>query len=126
MIGAREYAKLFKTGQYGKLYITSGSHARGNTFRISILPEGEKAISNGEGNNCLNNDAVEVYGVISGHPGWTESYGWIHKGKWQEDFTRLLEIARAKERDNEEKATLAKIKYSQEEKERQDKLLNSY
>jgi len=24
-------------------------------------------------------------------PGWTEHYGWLHKGKWQEDFFKLVE-----------------------------------
>jgi uncharacterized protein CbrC (UPF0167 family) len=90
MQGANKYAKLFTTGQYGKLYITSGSHARGYTFRIQILPEGEEAIPNGSQNMCLNKNAVEVYGVTSGNPGWTETYGWLHTGKWVEDFERLV------------------------------------
>ena len=60
-----EKAHLFKTGQYGRLYITSGSHARGNTLRIQVLPEGEIAIPNGSGNTCLNKDAVIVYDVIN-------------------------------------------------------------
>lgn len=90
MNGAIRYAKLFKTGQYGKLYIVSGSHARGLTFRIQVLPEGEIAIPNGSQNSCLNSNAVEVYGVVSGNLGWTESYDWIHKGKWCEDFEKLV------------------------------------
>lgn len=90
MEGARKFAKLFETGQYGKLYIVSGDHARGLTFRIQVLPEGEKAIPNGSQNLCTNSNAVEVYGVVSGNPGWTESYGWIHKGKWCEDFEKLV------------------------------------
>ena len=91
MNGAREYAKMFTTGQYGKLYITSGSHARGYTFSIQILPENEIAIPNGNQNVCINKNAVEVYGVIGGNPGWTESYGWIHKGMWVSDFEKLVE-----------------------------------
>jgi len=90
MEGAREYAGLFKTGQYGKLYIVSGSHARGVTFRIQILPEGETAEPNGEGNSCLNDNAIEVYGVVAGHRGWTERYGWLEKGKWVHDFEDLV------------------------------------
>jgi uncharacterized protein CbrC (UPF0167 family) len=39
---------------------------------------------------CLNKNAVEVYGVTSGNPGWTETYGWLHTGKWVEDFERLV------------------------------------
>jgi len=90
MQGAKEYARLFNTGQYGKLYIVSGSHARGSTFRIQILPEGEEAMPNGDNNLCLNNNAVEVYGIVAGHPGWTERYGWLEIGKWMQDFEKLV------------------------------------
>lgn len=91
MNGAREYAGLFRTGQYGRLFIVSGSHARGSTFHIFVLPDGEKAITNGPSNGPLNKDAVEVYGVVGGNRGWTEWYGWLHQGKWQEDFNELVE-----------------------------------
>jgi hypothetical protein len=121
-----EYSKLFSTGQYGRLYIVSGSHARGNTFRIQILPDGEKAIPNGSQNLCLNKNAVEVYGVVSGNPGWTESYGWLHKGKWQEDFKKLVidmeKFLKMRERQREKSIA----KKEQEEKERVERLLNSY
>ena len=96
MYGAREYAELIPTGQYGRLYCTSGVHARGKTFRIQVLPKDEEAISNGSGNMCVNKDAVVVYGVIGGQPGWTEYYGWLHHGKWEKDFESLLLV---KERD---------------------------
>jgi len=91
MKGARRYASLFETGQYGKLYLVSGHHPRGSTFHVFILPEGEEAISNGTNNPPLNEDAVEVYGIVSGQPGWTESYGWLHDGKWQSDFAKLID-----------------------------------
>lgn len=99
MKGAREYAQLFKTGQYGKLFITSRSHARGKIFCIQILPDKVEAIPN-HGNMCLNVDAVEVYGVIKGQPGWrqpgwTEEYGWLHKGKWQDDFEKLVVLKKS-------------------------------
>jgi len=89
--GADEYAVLFNTGQYGCLYIVSGCHARGLTFHIQVLPEGEKAIPNGTNNLCTNSNAVEVYGIVSGDPGWTESYGWLHRGPWIEDFKKLAQ-----------------------------------
>lgn len=126
MKGARKYANLFKTGQYGKLYITSSSHARGATFRIQVLPEGEKAKPNGSPNMCLNSNAVEVYGVISGNPGWTEEYGWLHEGKWQEDFEKLV---RSKEMEIEarEKSRQAVIKEkAKEESKRVKSLLSDY
>jgi hypothetical protein len=71
MQGATKYARLFKTGQDGGLYFVSGEHARGKTFHIYVLPKGEAAISNGPNNGPLNANAVEVYGIISGNPGWT-------------------------------------------------------
>ena len=91
MNGASEYASLFTTGQYGKLYIVSGRHARGQTFHIYVLPEGVKAKHNGTNNPPLNEDAVEVYGVLGGQRGWTEYYGWTYEGKWKEDFMKLVE-----------------------------------
>jgi hypothetical protein len=90
MQGARKYSFMFRTGQYGRFYFVSGSHARGRTFHIQFLPKDEQAIPNGPNNFCLNKDAVEVYGVVSGNKGWTESYGWLHKGPWVDDFNKLV------------------------------------
>jgi hypothetical protein len=87
----QEYAELFKTGQYGRFYIVSGMHARGRTFHIYILPEGEGGIYNGKDNRPLNENAVEVYGVTGGDPGWSETYGWLHHGKWEQDFAELVD-----------------------------------
>jgi len=71
MKGAREYADLFETGQYGRCYFVSGEHGRGKTFRIYVLPIGEMAIPNGSMNPPLNDGDVCVYGMIGGQPGWT-------------------------------------------------------
>jgi hypothetical protein len=125
MIGAKEYAELFETGQHGRLYLVSGRHARGRTFQIFILPEGEEAIQNSD-NAPLNKDAVEVYGVVHGQPGWNESYGWLYEGKWETDFIQL-----AKERYDElsKKKCIAEIQKLQRESteyERKKKLLDSY
>lgn len=87
MKGATEYARMFRTGQHGKLFLVSGKHARGETFHIWILPT-EDLI---EGMPWTVKNAVEVYGITGGQPGWTETYGWLHKGKWQEDFAELVE-----------------------------------
>ena len=99
MNGARSYANMFRTGQYGRLFLDSGSHARGKTFHIWVLPHGVEVASA----PWSVDGAVEVYGIVSGQPGWTESYGWLHYGKWQEDFAtlvekRLVEITAAEER----------------------------
>lgn len=125
MQGAREYASLFQTGQYGKLYISSHYHARGKTFRIYVLPADVKAIPNGP-NGPLNKDAVEVYGVTGGHPGWTETYGWLHEGKWQDDFNLLVTQKIFEE--NERNALRAiEIKKAEEELENKKKqLLQQY
>lgn len=97
MKGATEYARMFRTGQHGKLFLVSGSHARGETFHIWILPTDEEI----KGMPWMVKNAVEVYGITGGQPGWTETYGWLHKGKWQEDFyalvaARMVEIEQAK------------------------------
>jgi len=121
-----EKAHLFKTGQYGKLYITSGSHARGNTLRIQVLPDGELAIANGSQNPCLNKNAVTVYDVISGQRGWTEVYGWLHKGKWQEDFYKLIEEFEKEKDLLENKSNLFKKTCEEQEENRIDNLLQKY
>jgi len=126
MQGAREFAKLFKTGQYGKLYIVSGNHARGRTFQIQILPKDEVAIPNGENNLCLNKDAVEVYGVTGGNPGWSESYGWLHRGPWEKDFKKLADKIIA-DRLAVSKKTEEKIRKAALEKHQQiQRLLDAY
>jgi hypothetical protein len=125
MQGAREYAGLFETKQYGNLFITTGSHARGYTFHIQIIPDGEKAVTN-YGNMATNENAVEVYGIISGHPGWTETYGWKHKGPWQADFEKLVVSMRmAKEEQN--RMNTATTKEIEEERQKKTKAaLDSY
>lgn len=86
MRGAREYARLFDSGQYGRLYISPGHHARGLTFNVWVLPEGEVVREGG----YPSQDAVEVYGIIGGQPGWTEYYGWLRDGPWKKDFEALV------------------------------------
>ena len=95
MEGAKEYCRLFeKAEQFDRLYLLPHCHARGKTFRIYVLPEGEDAIENGGINPPLNDGVVEVYGVVGGNPGWSEEYGWLHKGKWQEDFRQICHYRR--------------------------------
>ncbi len=125
MRGAREYADLIPTGQYKRLYISSHYHARGKTFRIYVLPEGEVAVPNGP-NAPLNKNAVEVYGITGGQPGWTETYGWLHQGKWVDDFNLLVT---QKTFEKNEKLALRTLQIRDAEKEeeaRQKALLDSY
>ena len=126
MKGAREYASLFKTGQYGRLYITSGSHARGKTFRIQVLPKDVEAKGNGENNNCTNKDAVEVYGVVGGNPGWTEVYGWLHEGPWQDDFYALVEQRKALVEQRNKQISEQRAQQEEAEKKRKQELLADY
>jgi hypothetical protein len=129
MKGAREYADLFKkSGQKDKLVWIVGSHARGKTFRLYILPEGEKArwATFFHENPPINTNAVEVYGVVSGNPGWTEEYGWLHYGQWQRDFEDLVDDTRFKIREEYLK-NLAALNEANSEKEARIKaLLEAY
>jgi len=123
MKGAKEYAELFeKSQQHGRLYLQVGEHARGKTFRIWILPNDDKLT---ESIHTVK-DAVEVYGVTGGQPGWTETYGWLHKGSWQQDFERLVNSKKLeKEADRKKNQALCE----ESEKEKQDKvkaLLEAY
>jgi len=126
MKGAREFARLFDTGQYGQLYIVSGSHARGRTFKIFVLPEGEEAKGNGPNNPPLNENAVEVYGVVSGNPGWTESYGWKKQGPWCSDFKALAESKRLEIEHKERQNHAACEDQEAERVERQKQILSGY
>ena len=121
-----ENAALFGTGQHGRLYLVSGSHARGNTFRIQVLPKGEEAIQNGPNNLCLNTDAVEVYGAVSGQPGWTEAYGWKHFGPWQMDFEVLLERRKKELIKLAEARDLRMAEKKEREQNRTEALLSKY
>lgn len=92
MYGAIEYNGLFADCDVnGRLLICPGRHARGCTLHIWVMPEG------GKPNHCGHapENSVEVYGVVGGNPGWTESYGWLHKGPWQADFAKLVEERKA-------------------------------
>ena len=126
MQGAREYADLFSTCQYGRLYIVSGSHARGRTFHIFVLRAGECAIENGPNNAPLNSEAVEVYGETGGHRGWTETYGWLHHGKWEQDFSKLVEDRRAELAKQVGDAEESRLKAETANRQHQADLLETY
>jgi hypothetical protein len=82
---------MFRNGQHGRLYLVCGEHARGKTFHVWVLPA-DTAIA---GKPWSVKDAVEVYGITGGQPGWTETYGWLHRGKWERDFAALVDARRA-------------------------------
>ena len=111
MNGAREYAELFKTGEYGKLYIKSDYHARGRTFHIYVGEE---------------NKRVEVYGITGGQPGWTETYGWLHEGAWQNDFETLLQTRRLEVEVEKKKEQAQKLKDELKTAKTNKKILDLY
>ena len=124
MKGAKEYAKLLKTGQYGRLYVLSDRHARGLTFRIFVLPKGEKAVIKYKSNPPCN--AVEVYGATNGQLGWTEEYGWLYWGKWQKDFMELIENARREQIIEGEKRKICITRKDKEKEKEKQLLLSTY
>lgn len=88
MKGADEYYDLFngKSRVIGRLYLQVHAHARGKCFEIFVLPEGAELTKHGHAPP----GSVEVYGMTGGQRGWTETYGWLHKGKWQDDFEAIV------------------------------------
>lgn len=126
MNGAREYSELFATGQHGRFYFVSSSHARGNTFRVFLLPRDTIAIPNGDNNPPLNSDIVEIYGVVSGNSGWNEEYGWIHHGPWERDFDCIVDNKRTELERQSERLEQAQAVAQQYEKSRIAVLLSNY
>jgi len=99
MKGADDYANVFnKPEQVGRLYLLPGNHARGKTFHIYLLPDDEAAVAEYKQNPPTNGDRVEIFGITGGQRGWTETYGWLHTGKWKEDFEAIYK-ARVAARD---------------------------
>lgn len=111
MRGAREYACLFDEGQYGKLRIQTGSHARGYYFHIFIGNRGNE---------------VEVYGILGGQPGWTEWYGWKHDGPWKQDFEKLVLEAKETERLVKLHADAVEVAGKRSEEERIKNVMGAY
>ena len=125
MQGAREFATMFSTGQIGRLYFRSHYHARGKIFHIYVLPEGESAQPNGT-NGPLNKGAVEVYGITGGLPGWTATYGWLHRGAWEQDFAAQVALRRAEIEAHQAHVAQAKADGEAQEANRQAALLAAY
>ncbi len=64
--------KIYK---WGIVHFLLDHHARGDTFKIWLIDGSEK---------------IEVYGIVSGQPGWTESYGWTKKGTWVKPILQFI------------------------------------
>jgi len=124
MKGADEYYDLFngKSQQIGRLFLQFSTHARGKCFHIYLLPEGVEQKSR----YANGNDKVEIYGITSGNPGWTEVYGWLHTGKWQEDFLAIVEDKKMKKQAAEIREKIKIEAEDSEEKKRISSLLSTY
>ncbi len=123
MNGAREFSGLGIDGVHGRLYISTGDHARGKTLHVYVLP---KDVELQENKKPELNNAVEVYGILGGQPGWTEFYGWKAQGKWVDDFNVIVSQARAaKEAAKQKRERTLKDNALGEEKRNQD-LLSDY
>lgn len=94
MNGANEYYDLFKgeSQQIGRLFLQFHTHARGKCFEMYLLPEGFSV----KGDRIEGRENVEIYGMVSGQRGWTESYGWLHTGAWVHDFNKIVEDLKVK------------------------------
>jgi len=124
MKGADEYYDLFngQSQQIGRLFLHPHTHARGKCFKIFLLPEGVEI----EGNRVGRRDNVCVYGVTGGQLGWTETYGWLYKGKWQDDFAKIVEERKAAKEAARANAILKTKEADANEKDRINNLLYSY
>lgn len=126
MDGARQFKHLFpirKTVQHKRLAIYRSDHARGSTLNIYVLPKGVEA----EGRAPWSiEDSVIVYDAVDGQRGWTESYGWLKKGPWCEDFEKLVKDLQKKYDLNKQKQLENEEKAKQKEKQREDELLADY
>ena len=81
------------------------------------MPEGAELTKHGH----TPKGSVEVYGMTGGQRGWTETYGWLHKGKWQDDFEAIV-----RERSAEvEKSNVARLEaIEREDSENRNKVSN--
>lgn len=123
MNGAREYAKLFPgTNQRGRLLLVAGAHARGLTFHIYVLPEGFDFHTHGK----TSYDRVEVYGIIGGNPGWTETYGWLRQGPWKQDFEKIVDEQKERNKAREEQEAADKQEVENARQSRINQLLSTY
>jgi len=124
MKGANEYARLFGRERHGRLMLWPGHHARGKTFEIWILNKNN--LSNVISYPSESNGDIKVYGAIRGQVGWTEEYGWIHVGKWCDDFNDIVAERRKIANFNAKAAEEAHKKSELDRNKRIEELLSEY
>ena len=118
--------RMLQTGQYGRLYITNGSHARGDVFHVYVLPHGAAAKYAGDLNPPAGIDSVKVYGEVGEDYRHDATFGWIHEGPWQEDLRRLAEAALKAKAEADLRATLRLAQLAAEARQRDLDLLATY
>lgn len=119
-----------KTIQCGRLYIVTSaamsSAPLGHQFRIYVLPKDEDGIWNGAYNPPLNENAVQVYGLVSTGVDYKETYGWLHHGPWQKDFKNLCDKIADAEHEAKRIQDLVRLQNEIRQKERINVLLSDY
>ena len=67
-----------------------------------------------------------MFGILGGHPGWTEWYGWLKEGPWGNDFRQIV-IRAAEEAAQQEAELAAKAEVKQRQGEARDReILDTY
>ena len=69
------------TFQYENIVFILSEHARGKTFKIWIYKT--KDIKDTD-------EYLEVYGITGGQSGWTETYGWLCHGEWENFIAKYM------------------------------------
>ena len=133
MKGATDYIDVFdRSGirKKGRLLIAPGRHARGFTLEVYVLSkeDGELDIplpSTEQVRKFLEN-AVKVYGIVSGNPGWDEEYGWLHHGKWEEDFEWFVQELRYEKVMKEQNELIQMLVKQKAKQQKEEEFLKTY
>jgi len=131
MKGAKEYVDIIYPNQYGQLYIEFDRTTYENKIimNIYVVPHGLDTKKFNLFDNCKQ-QTVKVYGLTSLSK---NCCGWLHYGKWVEDFKTLVSQARyaftiMKEKEKRQKVImrLKEMTKSIDAKERVSKILKDY
>ena len=107
----------------GNIIYALSDHARGKCFRI-FLVENTHGLTDKELVDSSNR--FEIYGVLGGQNGWTEYYGWKHKGNWVELITDYLNSLKSKIDSHHKKAEEDKRSKDAEAKKQIESTVNKF
>lgn len=139
MNGARERVILLNQGialgivkkingygiyRFNNLIFNISYHARGTTLHIYVVDNDfdESLVKY----TCLNQNDLEVFGITGGQPGWTETYGWLHKGKWIDSFNDLLDMIKDRKAEADTKNELRKSEQDKKSKELEQEKIDRF